>query len=47
MMSDTKIWLGKEFMVEWIEGTVKAKVIADPCIDMNLESCSNDDYSST
>ncbi len=28
--------IGKEFDVEWIEGKVKAKVIADKCIDMNL-----------
>jgi len=28
--------IGKEFDVEWIEGTVKAKVIADSCIDMEL-----------
>jgi valyl-tRNA synthetase len=28
--------IGKEFDVEWIEGTVKAKVIADECIDMEL-----------
>lgn len=28
--------IGKEFELEWIEGKVKAKVIADECIDMNL-----------
>ncbi len=28
--------IGKEFELEWIEGTVKAKVIADECIDMSL-----------
>lgn len=28
--------IGKEFDVEWIEGTIKARVIADDCIDMNL-----------
>lgn len=28
--------IGKEFTVEWIEGPIKAKVIADKCIDMKL-----------
>jgi len=28
--------IGKEFDVEWIEGTIKAKVIADSCIDMEM-----------
>jgi len=28
--------IGKEFELEWIEGKVKAKVIADECIDMEL-----------
>lgn len=28
--------VGKEFEVEWIEGMVKARVIADECIDMEL-----------
>ena len=28
--------IGKEFDVEWIEGTIKATVIADECIDMEL-----------
>lgn len=28
--------IGKEFDVEWIEGTIHAKVIADECIDMEL-----------
>lgn len=28
--------IGKEFELEWIEGPIKAKVIADECIDMNL-----------
>lgn len=28
--------VGKEFDVEWIEGTIKATVITDECIDMNL-----------
>lgn len=28
--------IGKEFDVEWIEGTIRATVIADECIDMNL-----------
>ena len=28
--------IGKEFDVEWIEGKIRAKVIADECIDMDL-----------
>lgn len=28
--------IGKEFELEWIEGPVKAKVIADECIDMEM-----------
>lgn len=28
--------IGKEFEVEWIEGKIKAKVIADECIDMEM-----------
>jgi valyl-tRNA synthetase len=28
--------IGKEFDVEWIEGKIRAKVIADECIDMEL-----------
>lgn len=28
--------VGKEFELEWIEGKVKARVIADECIDMNF-----------
>lgn len=28
--------IGKEFDVEWIEGTIRAKVIADECIDVEL-----------
>lgn len=28
--------VGKEFDVEWIEGTIRATVITDECIDMNL-----------
>ncbi len=28
--------IGKEFELEWIEGKIKAKVIADECIDMKL-----------
>lgn len=28
--------VGKEFELEWIEGPIKARVIADECIDMNL-----------
>ena len=31
-----KDFIGKEFELEWIEGMVTAKVIADECIDMNL-----------
>ena len=31
-----KDMIGKEFDVEWIEGTIKATVIADECIDMEL-----------
>lgn len=28
--------IGKEFELEWIEGPIKAKVIADECVDMKL-----------
>jgi valyl-tRNA synthetase len=28
--------IGTEFECEWIDGTIKAKIIADDCIDMNL-----------
>ena len=28
--------IGKEFELDWIEGKIKAKVIADKCIDQNL-----------
>ena len=28
--------IGQEFDVEWIEGTIRAKVIADECIDREL-----------
>ncbi len=28
--------IGKEFDVEWIEGKIKARVIADKCVDMKL-----------
>ena len=28
--------IGKEFECEWIDGTIKARVIADDCIDMQL-----------
>ncbi|MFA6991697.1 MAG: valine--tRNA ligase [Candidatus Gracilibacteria bacterium] len=31
-----KHMIGKEFDVEWIEGKLKARVIADECIDMNF-----------
>jgi valyl-tRNA synthetase len=33
-----KKWIGKEMEVEWIEGPVKAKLIADPIADMDLGS---------
>ncbi|MBI4235551.1 valine--tRNA ligase [Candidatus Peregrinibacteria bacterium] len=31
-----KHMVGKEFEFEWIEGKIKTKVIADPCVDMSL-----------
>lgn len=33
-----KDWVGKEMDVEWIEGKVKAKIVADPATDMELGS---------
>lgn len=33
-----KEWHGKEFEAEWINGKIKAKVIADSCADMNMGS---------